>query len=115
MTEVARLEERRADIDEIVEGLAVYSKKDRKRAGCIVTIGDDGEFCLHQGLIERSTLRNATAEVDDPEARLTLTAMTNSIPNLSPDARRMSFPAPPPVPKWRCARTSASAKASSTI
>jgi ParB family chromosome partitioning protein len=52
--EGARLEERRAGIDEIIEGLAVYSKKDRKRAGCIVTIGDDGRFELHQGLIERS-------------------------------------------------------------
>jgi hypothetical protein len=67
--EAAQLEERRTDIDTIIDGLAVYSKKDRKRAGCLVTIGDDGKFELHQGLIERST---ASAEDDaeefDPDA-----------------------------------------------
>jgi ParB family chromosome partitioning protein len=67
MAEAAKLEERRAEIDEIQEGLAVYSKKDRKRAGCIVTIGDDGEFCLHQGLIERSAMRNAGNGAADHE------------------------------------------------
>jgi ParB family chromosome partitioning protein len=59
MQESARLEERRTEIDEIVDGLAVFSKKDRKRAGCIVTIGDDGGFELHQGLIERSAANGA--------------------------------------------------------
>jgi ParB family transcriptional regulator, chromosome partitioning protein len=63
--EAARLEERRAEIEDIAEGLAVYSKKDRKRAGCIVTIGDGGEFCLHQGLVDRSTMRNDKAETGD--------------------------------------------------
>ena len=53
--EAAQLEERRTEIDDIIDGLAVYTKKDRKRAGCIVTIGHDGEFELHQGLIERGT------------------------------------------------------------
>ena len=47
--EAAQLEERRTQIDETIDGLAVYSDKDRARAGCIVTIGDDGEFCLHPG------------------------------------------------------------------
>ena len=55
--EMAQLEDRRAEIDTIIDGLAVYSKKDRKRAGCIVTIGDDGEFRLHQGLVERASIR----------------------------------------------------------
>jgi hypothetical protein len=36
-----------------VQMLAVYSDRDRARAGVIVTIGDDGEFCPHQGLVER--------------------------------------------------------------
>ncbi|HEV2099167.1 MAG TPA: ParB/Srx family N-terminal domain-containing protein [Stellaceae bacterium] len=57
--EAAKLEERRAEIDEIVETLAVFSKKDRKRAGCIVTIGEDGEFSIHQGLIDRATAPGA--------------------------------------------------------
>ena len=53
-SEAAQLGERRDEIDEMIEGLAVYSNKDRARAGVIVTIGDDGEFCLHQGLVERA-------------------------------------------------------------
>ena len=59
MAEAAQLEERRTEIDETIDGLAVYSDKDRARAGCIVTIGDDGEFCLHEGLVERAALRAA--------------------------------------------------------
>lgn len=62
MAEAAKLEERRTEIDEVEESLAVYNKKDRRRAGVTVTIGDDGGFCLHQGLIERG---NADF---DPEA-----------------------------------------------
>jgi ParB family transcriptional regulator, chromosome partitioning protein len=62
--EAAQLEERRTEIDEIIDGLAVYTKKDRKRAGCIVTIGNDGEFELHQGLVERSAIRG-TANAGD--------------------------------------------------
>ena len=61
MTEAARLEERRTEIDETIDGLAVYSDKDRARAGCIVTIGEDGEFCLHEGLIERAAMHGGTA------------------------------------------------------
>jgi ParB family chromosome partitioning protein len=60
MAEAAQLEERHNEIDEIADGLAVYADKDRARAGCIVTIGDDGEFCLHQGLVERSATRGAS-------------------------------------------------------
>jgi ParB family chromosome partitioning protein len=71
MTEAAQLEERRTAIDETIDGLAVYSDKDRARAGCIVTIGDDGEFCLHQGLVERTALRNGVdaddSNADDPD------------------------------------------------
>jgi ParB family chromosome partitioning protein len=56
MTEAARLEERRDELAESVEDLAVYSEKDRAVAGVIVTIGDDGEFRLHEGLVERSAV-----------------------------------------------------------
>ncbi len=66
--EAAQLEERRTKIDEIIDGLAVYTKKDRKRAGCIVTIGDDGDFCLHQGLIEHRAAANGLPhDTDDAE------------------------------------------------
>jgi ParB family transcriptional regulator, chromosome partitioning protein len=64
--EMERLEERRAEIDRIVDGLAVYTKKDRKRAGCIVTIGSNGRFELHQGLVERgSAAKGQSNDIDD--------------------------------------------------
>jgi ParB family transcriptional regulator, chromosome partitioning protein len=64
--EAAKLEERRTEIDETIDGLAVYSDRDRARAGCIIAIGDDGEFALHQGLIERAAGRGA-AEAGDAD------------------------------------------------
>ena len=66
--EMTQLEERRAEIDQIMDSLIVYTKKDRKRAGCIVTIGRNGRFELHQGLIERGAATNGEAddtEIDD--------------------------------------------------
>jgi ParB family chromosome partitioning protein len=65
--EMAQLEEHRAEIDETIESLAVYSKKDRKRAGCIVTIGNDGRFERHQGLVEPSAAPSDADEFD-PDA-----------------------------------------------
>ena len=50
---------------ESVEDLAVYSEKDRAVAGVIVTIGDDGEFRLHEGLVERSAI--GAEDGDDDE------------------------------------------------
>jgi ParB family transcriptional regulator, chromosome partitioning protein len=67
MAEAAKLEERRMEIGQIEEGLAVHSKKDRRRAGCIVTIGDGGEFSLHQGLVDRSTMRTTDADTSDAD------------------------------------------------
>jgi ParB family chromosome partitioning protein len=54
MMEAARLEERRDEIIETVEAEAVYSENDRQRAGCIITVGDEGGFLIHRGLIERA-------------------------------------------------------------
>jgi ParB family transcriptional regulator, chromosome partitioning protein len=61
MQEAAQLEERRDQLAETAEGLAVYAEKDRARAGCIVTIGDDGDFHLYEGLVERSASRGEAA------------------------------------------------------
>ena len=47
--EVEQLEERRTEIDDIIDGLAVYSDEDRARAGCIVTIGDNGSSACIRG------------------------------------------------------------------
>ena len=57
MAEAEQLEHRHDELADTVEGLAVYADKDRAIAGCIVTIGDDGEFDLHEGLVERSAVR----------------------------------------------------------
>ncbi len=86
MTEAARLEERRAEIDEMAEGLAVYAEKDRAIAGCIVTIGDDGEFRLHEGLVERSAIHAGDTGCDETvefEAR-----ENEEISRYSPSAER---------------------------
>jgi ParB family chromosome partitioning protein len=56
ITEADRLEGRRDELSESVEDLAVYSEKDRAVAGVIVTIGDDGAFRLHEGLVARSAI-----------------------------------------------------------
>ncbi|MGH7089495.1 MAG: hypothetical protein ACREFQ_11410, partial [Stellaceae bacterium] len=45
----------------VVEGLAVYADEDCTRAGVIVTVGEDGEFCLHKGLVERRARRDENA------------------------------------------------------
>ncbi|MFZ3237860.1 MAG: ParB N-terminal domain-containing protein [Stellaceae bacterium] len=62
ITEAAQLEERRDELAESVEDLAVYSEKDRAVAGVIVTIGDDGEFRLHEGLVECSATDTGDGE-----------------------------------------------------
>jgi ParB family transcriptional regulator, chromosome partitioning protein len=62
--EAAQVEQRRTEIDDIIAGLAVYAEEDRARAGCIVTIGDDGEFCLHQGLVKRTAVRDPSGAGD---------------------------------------------------
>ena len=58
MAEAEQLEQRHDQLADTVEGLAVYADKDRAVAGCIVTIGDDGEFLLYEGLVERTATRN---------------------------------------------------------
>ena len=68
MQEAAQLEERRDQLGETAESLAVYAEKDRTRAGCIVTIGDDGDFHLYEGLVERSASRGGAAAHAGDEA-----------------------------------------------
>jgi ParB family chromosome partitioning protein len=57
-TEAAQLEERRTEIDETIEGLAIYAEKDRALSGAIVTIGPDGDFRLYEGLVDRPARRS---------------------------------------------------------
>jgi ParB family transcriptional regulator, chromosome partitioning protein len=65
MTEAAALEERRDVLIETTEALAVYAPEDRAVAGCIVTIGNDGEFLIYQGLVDPSVQR-AEGDAADP-------------------------------------------------
>ena len=86
MTEATQLEERHAELTETAADLAVYREKDRAVAGVIVTIGDDGEFRLHQGLVEHSAI-GAEDTVDDEtvgfEAR-----EDDEFPRYSPNAEQ---------------------------
>lgn len=64
VTEAAALEERRDVLIETTEALAVYAPEDRAVAGCIVTIGDDGEFLIYQGLVDPATQRPKGDDAD---------------------------------------------------
>lgn len=64
MTEAAQLEERHGGLLETTEALAVYAPEDRAIAGCIVTIGDTGEFLIHQGLVDRSAQHRGGDDAD---------------------------------------------------
>jgi ParB family chromosome partitioning protein len=64
--EAAELGDRRNEIDETIDSLATFCDQDRARAGVIVTIGQGGELCLHQGLVERPPIR-AGANTSDAD------------------------------------------------
>ena len=84
ISEAARLEERRDELTESVADLAVYAEKDRAVAGVIVTIGDDGEFRLHEGLVERS----AIGAEDGDDEMVGFAARDDEIPGPSPSAEQ---------------------------
>ncbi|MGH7059508.1 MAG: ParB/RepB/Spo0J family partition protein, partial [Stellaceae bacterium] len=73
-SEAEELEARRDQLIETTEAESVYSPEDRARAGCIVTIGDEGGFQIYEGLVERAAwpgeTRNGAAETaeEDGEA-----------------------------------------------
>ena len=54
ISEAEDLQERHDELIETTEAEAVYAAEDRARAGVIVTIGDDGDFRLYEGLVERA-------------------------------------------------------------
>jgi ParB family chromosome partitioning protein len=102
--EATQLDDRRNEIDEAIDGLSVYSDKDRARAGCIVTIGDDGEFSLHQGLIERASVRGRTDASDFAGG-----ADQDGEASMPADTEDEDGPATGPalLPNRRCARNAA--------
>ena len=66
-------------------GSRVYAEKDRAIAGVIVTIGDDGEFRLHEGLVECSAIG---AEDTDDETVGFAARRDDKISRCSPNAEQ---------------------------
>ena len=52
--EAEDLQARHDELVETSEAEAVYAPENRARAGCIVTIGEEGGFRLYEGLVERA-------------------------------------------------------------
>jgi ParB family chromosome partitioning protein len=65
--EAARIGERYDQLIETSEEQRRYLPEDRARAGCVVTIGEDGEFEIYAGLIERSPGDTDTADIGDDD------------------------------------------------
>ncbi len=85
------------ELAEMAEGLAIYTEKDRAIAGVIVTIGDvDGEFRLHEGLVDHSAI-GAEDSGDDETVGFEARAMTTKPLSLSEhrtgNAQGVRFPA----------------------
>src|SRR3546814_515980 len=65
--EADRLAARRDELQQIVQEHVAFSEDDRKRAGCIVTIGHDGDVQLHEGLIPHDAIAREHDGDDDGE------------------------------------------------
>src|SRR3546814_6861968 len=65
--EADRLAARRDELQQIVQEHVALSEDDRKRAGCIVTIGHDGDVQLHAGLIPHDAMARENDGDDDGE------------------------------------------------
>jgi ParB family chromosome partitioning protein len=90
MSEAEDLEARRDELIETTEGEAVYAEEDRARAGCIVTIGDDGDFRLYEGLVERSTSPAETRNADGAVAEDSGKAFASGAAGARPSPRPLS-------------------------
>ena len=66
--EADELEERHAELARTAEGQTIYSDQDRAVAGCIVTIGDRGEFRVYEGLVERASREEDGADISETPA-----------------------------------------------
>ena len=71
--EVEKLADRRQELDGVLGAHMDFTAEDRARAGCVVTIGPDGQEQVHAGLVPREELeaeaRNGQAEDLDPAPR----------------------------------------------
>ena len=60
-TEAQGIETRLTEIDQAVEGRAVFSAEDFRIAGCIATVGHDGRLQVIQGLVRPEDMREDNA------------------------------------------------------
>ena len=51
--EADQIAARREELQQLVQAHTAYSDEDRNRAGCVVTIGHDGDIQIYEGLIPR--------------------------------------------------------------
>jgi ParB family chromosome partitioning protein len=65
--ESAQLSERYDELVETTESEERYTEADRKTAGCIVTVGEDGEFEIYAGLVDRNLHPASDDGADDDE------------------------------------------------
>lgn len=65
--EADQLAARREELQQVVQEHTAFSDEDRKRAGCIVTIGHGGDFQVYEGLIPRDELSGDNDDVSGEE------------------------------------------------
>ena len=109
ISEAEDLQERHDELIETTEAEAVYAEEDRARAGGIVTIGDDSDFRLYEGLVER-------AECPGHAGHGVVETAEDGDEGFVSDADRAGpSPRPPDCRAAACARNAASARCWSTI
>lgn len=64
--EADQLAVRREELQQIVQKHVAYSEDDCARAGCIVTIGHDGDFQVYEGLIPRDEIAGDGYDGEEP-------------------------------------------------
>ena len=86
--EAEQLEERHTELARAADARGVYSDEDRAVAGCIVTIGDRGDFRVYEGLVERPDTDGEDAPggagVTDGNGRRTVSARSENAGAISP-------------------------------
>ena len=107
-------EERLDEIEAMIEARAVYRREDIAIAGCIATVGNDGELKLIQGLVRPEDMPAREAgDADAPDTTIPATGRKHFPASMRPHSWLPSLR--PAMRKPRRARKRASASASPTI
>lgn len=65
--EWSALEDRYVELEREINAAVEYAADDRARAGCIVTIGRDGDFLVHEGLVKDEDMRADCCDENDED------------------------------------------------